>query len=195
MNPIPIPLRLHDEPDDAEKVKATLLHPELLPDINTPQPSPGLVAPSEYIAGPVDEKRPMRMPEPQLASDLGTNRMSGTEPPPAYEPTPGEGSSSGANTPIESVVSNAGDRQRLLRRAESFRNEADEADKRRARLKREYEAARRNREHWAAFRLKYEMDRAEKETRELHAKAARRFYRGTSSMSALGRVHGVDNGV
>ena len=65
----------------------------------------------------------------------------------------------------------------------------------RARLKREYEAARRNREHWAAFRLKYEMDRAEKETRELHAKAARRFYRGTSGKPLLGRMHGADDGV
>lgn len=179
VNPIPIPIRVHERPgdDDAEQVKASLLHPELLPDINTPQPSPGLVPPAQYLPSPVDEKRPasMRMPEPQLASDIGTSRMSTTEPPPAYEPTPG---TIEENTPEGSVISNAADRTRLLHRAESFRNDAEEADKRRAALKREYEDARRRRDHWNAFRLKHEMDRAEKERRELHAKAARRFFQG-----------------
>ncbi|TBU45768.1 hypothetical protein BD309DRAFT_955367 [Dichomitus squalens] len=191
--PLPIPVRLHArDADDAEQVTASLLHPGLLPDIPTPQPSPGVVVPVEYLPSPSpeDEKRPlpirMSMPEPQVApvltSDLGLgggSRMSASEPPPAYEQTPGqqEEDESGENTPAASVISNAADRQRLLQRAESLRSVADEADKRRSRLKREYEEARRNRENWTAFRLKHEMDRAEKETRELHAKAARRFYR------------------
>ncbi|KAI0745953.1 hypothetical protein C8Q76DRAFT_705560 [Earliella scabrosa] len=175
VTPIPIPLRLHDRrvDDDAEQVKASLLHPELLPDINTPQPSPGLVPPAQYLPSPVDEKRAIRMPEPQLHSDVGTTRMSASEPPPAYEPTPGEADD---DTPAGSVVSNAGDRQRLLQRAESLRSIADQTDKRRTQLRRELEAARRNRDWWGAFRIKHEMARAEKETRELHAKAARRFY-------------------
>ncbi|KAI0744147.1 hypothetical protein C8Q80DRAFT_1185313 [Daedaleopsis nitida] len=163
VTPIPIPLRLYDRgDDDAEQVKASLLHPELLPDINTPQPSPGI-------------KQAIRMPEPHVhnPSDVGTSRLSTAEPPPAYEPTPG---TVDEDTPAGSVISNLGDRQRLLQRAESLRTIADESDKRRGQLKRDYEAARRNRDWWGAFRLKHEMDRAEKETRELHAKAARRFY-------------------
>ena len=178
MNPIPIPLRVHErdqDPDDAAQVKAKLLHPELLPDINTPQPSPGLVPPAQFISSAADEKQRMRMPEPRLSSDIGASRLSGTEPPPAYEQTE---AGSGENTPAESVISYAGDRQKVIRRAESFRNDAAEADKRRARLKREFETARRERNHWAAFRLKHEMERAVQETRELHAKAARRFYHG-----------------
>ena len=103
-----------------------------------------------------------------------------SEPPPAYEHTPGqEEDGSGSNTPAGSIISHAGDRKRLLQRAESLRSTADDVDKRRSQLKRDYDAARRNREHWTAFRLKHEMERAEKETKELHAKAARRFYRGT----------------
>lgn len=108
--------------------------------------------------------------------------MTMSEPPPAYEQTPGEAEDgSGSNTPAQSVISHAGDRTRLLQRAESFRSTADEVDKRRAQLKRELEEARRYKDHWAAFRLKHEIDRAEKETKELHAKAARRFYQGASS--------------
>ena len=153
-----------------------------------------MVVPAQYLPSPSpeDEKSPLpiRMPEPQLAAadefGLGAgSRLSASEPPPAYEQTPGqqeEGEDgSGENTPAASVISNSGDRQRLLQRAESLRSVADEADKRRARLKREYEEARRNKEHWTAFRLKHEMDRAGKETRELHAKAARRFYQGALS--------------
>ena len=109
--------------------------------------------------------------------------MTMSEPPPAYEQTPGQAEDDGdsgnsSNTPAQSVISHAGDRTRLLQRAESFRSTADEVEKRRAQLKRELEEARRSRDHWAAFRLKHEVDRAEKETRELHAKAARRFYQG-----------------
>ncbi|KAI0779419.1 hypothetical protein C8Q74DRAFT_1258812 [Fomes fomentarius] len=174
--PIPIPIRLYDRgaEDDAEQVKASLLHPELLPDINTPQPSPGLVQPAQYLPSPVDEKAPIRMPEPQLHSDVGASRLSTSEPPPAYEHTPGEHDD---DTPGGSVISNLGDRQRLLQRAESLRSIADQSEKRRTQLRKELEAARRNREWWNAFRLKHEMDMAEKETREMHAKAARRFYR------------------
>lgn len=178
--PIPIPIRLYDRgaEDDAEQVKASLLHPELLPDINTPQPSPGLVSPTQYLPSPVDEKAPIRMPEPQLHSDVGASRLSTSEPPPAYEHTPGEQDD---DTPGGSVISNLGDRQRLLQRAESLRSIADQSEKRRTQLRKELEAARRNREWWNAFRLKHEMDMAEKETRDMHAKAARRFYRGMCS--------------
>ena len=200
--PLPIPIRLH-EPGaghDAEQVQASLLHPGLLPDIPTPQPSPGVVQPVEYLPSPSpeDEKAPLpiRMPEPDLSASAGTggnvgsgvgvgvggSRLTMSEPPPAYEQTPGEAEDgSGSNTPAQSVISHAGDRTRLLQRAESFRSTADEVDKRRAQLKRELEEARRYKDHWAAFRLKHEIDRAEKETKELHAKAARRFYQGASS--------------
>ncbi|KAI0692025.1 hypothetical protein C8T65DRAFT_670167 [Cerioporus squamosus] len=169
VNPIPIPIRVHERAaeDDAQQVQASL-HPELLPDISTPQPSPGLVAPAQYLPSPVDEKRPMRMPEPQPAvpSDVGTSRLSMSAPPPPYEHTPG-------TVPEEDEDTPAG---RLLQRAESFRSIADETDKRRQQLRREWQDAKRNREWWTAFRLKHEIDRAEKETKELHAKAARRFY-------------------
>ena len=104
--------------------------------------------------------------------------MTMTEPPPAYEQTPGQEEELDVNSPAQSVLSHAGDRQRLLQRAESFRGTADEVDKRRSQLRRELEDARRNRDHWTAFRLKHEVERAEKETKELHAKAARRFYQG-----------------
>lgn len=182
VNPIPIPIRVHERPeDDAEQVQA-YLHPELLPNINTPQPSPGLVPPAQYLPSPVDEKRPMQMPEPQpavpISSDVGTSRLSMSAPPPPYEHTPGTVPEDDENTPAGSVISNLGDRQRLLQRAESFRSIADESEKRRQQLKRDWQDAKRNREYWAAFRLKHEMDRAEKETKELHAKAARRFYQG-----------------
>ncbi|TFK91354.1 hypothetical protein K466DRAFT_515549 [Polyporus arcularius HHB13444] len=179
VNAIPIPIRVHERvaADYAEQVQASL-HPELLPDINTPQPSPGLVAPAQYLPSPVDEKRPMRMPEPEPAvpSDVGTSRLSMSAPPPPYEHTPGTIPEEDVNTPVESVISNVGDRQRLLQRAESFRSIADETERRRQQLKKEWQDAKRNREWWTAFRLKHEMDRAEKETKELHAKAARRFY-------------------
>ena len=102
-----------------------------------------------------------------------------SQPPPPYEPTPGENESQ-ADSPADSVISNVQDRERLLKRAETLRDKADETDKRRAVLKRAYEDARRTGQHWEAFRLKHEMDRAVQETRELHAKAARRFYQGAS---------------
>ncbi|KAM5540285.1 hypothetical protein V8D89_006104 [Ganoderma adspersum] len=191
----PLPIRLHAGEPDAEQVQASLLHPGLLPDIPTPQPSPGVVQPAEYLPSPSpeDEKAPLpiRMPEPDLSGGIGSgigigvdsgvggvegggSRMTMTEPPPAYEQTPGQ--EEDVDSPAQSVLSHSGDRQRLLQRAESFRSTADEVDKRRSRLRRELEDARRNRDHWGAFRLKHEVDRAEKETKELHAKAARRFY-------------------
>ncbi|KAI0675349.1 hypothetical protein C8Q78DRAFT_1075638 [Trametes maxima] len=184
INPVPIPIRLYERTPSAEEraqTQATLLHPELIPDINTPQPSPGLVPPAEYMqdSSPSRGKARMQMPEPELRSDVA--RTSITEPPPAYESTPGEkeektsqGGTDG--TPAASVISNAGDRSRLLHRAESYRSMADEEDKRRADLNRALQDARRNRDFWAAFRLKHEVDRAAHDARELHAKAARRFY-------------------
>ena len=211
----PLPIRLHppeaEAEADAAQVQASLLHPGLLPDIPTPQPSPGVVQPAEYLPSPSpeDEKAPLpiRMPEPDLSAapgsgvgvgvgsrvgvgsgvgvgaggvEEGGSRMTMTEPPPAYEQTPGQEEELDANSPAQSVLSHAGDRQRLLQRAESFRSTADEVDKRRSQLRRELEDARRNRDHWTAFRLKHEVERAEKETKELHAKAARRFYQGAS---------------
>ncbi|PIL35818.1 hypothetical protein GSI_01478 [Ganoderma sinense ZZ0214-1] len=203
----PLPIRIQEPEADAEQVQASLLHPGLLPDIPTPQPSPGVVQPAEYLPSPSPEDKkaplPIRMPEPDLSATLGAgagvgsggvgggggegNRMTMSEPPPAYEQTPGqEEMDSGSNTPAQSVLSHSGDRQRLLQRAESFRSTADEVDKRRARLKRELEEARRGRDHWAAFKLKHEVERAEKETQELHAKAARRFYQGASCVWLIG---------
>ncbi|KAI0373989.1 hypothetical protein BV20DRAFT_961901 [Pilatotrama ljubarskyi] len=182
VNPVPIPIRLYPRTPDAEdqaQTRAALLHPELIPDINTPQPSPALAPPAEYLQdmnpSPV-EQPPMRMPEPELRSDLA--RTSLTEPPPAYEHTPGENEEREASdgTPAASVISNVNDRSRLLQRAESLRSIADEADKRRTELNRALQDARRNKEYWTAFKLKHEMDRAAHDARELHAKAARRFY-------------------
>ncbi|KAI0823691.1 hypothetical protein BC628DRAFT_1411449 [Trametes gibbosa] len=187
VNPIPIPIRLYErntDPEDQAQTRAALLHPELIPDINTPQPSPGLVPPAEYLRDmtPAGAEPPVRMPQPDLHSDVG--RTSLTAPPP-YEYPIGEGDAGAADrasraesqgTPAESVVSNPDDRSHLLRRAESLRSIADEADKRRTALNRELQDARRNRDHWSAFRLKHEMDRAAHDARELHAKAARRFY-------------------
>ncbi|KAJ8472734.1 hypothetical protein ONZ51_g8331 [Trametes cubensis] len=174
INPIPIPIRVYERGDAEDQAQArnALLHPELIPDINTPQPSPGINPPAEFIQ---DNMRPgsssrmkMPMPEPARSSTM-------SQPPPPYEPTPGENESQ-ADSPADSIISNVQDRERLLKRAETLRDKADETDKRRAVLKRAYEDARRTGQHWEAFRLKHEMDRAVQETRELHAKAARRFY-------------------
>ncbi|KAH9858666.1 hypothetical protein C2E23DRAFT_891524 [Lenzites betulinus] len=190
-NYIPIPIRLYErtpDPEDQAQTRAALLHPELIPDINTPQPSPGLIPPAEYLHDinptPTRSEPPMRMPRPQpdFHSDLA--RTSTTAPPP-YEYPLGEGGGGAADriervdsegTPAASVISNVDDRSHLLRRAESLRSIADEADKRRTELNRELQDARRSRDHWSAFRLKHEMDRAAHDARELHAKAARRFY-------------------
>ncbi|KAI0775769.1 hypothetical protein BD413DRAFT_531378 [Trametes elegans] len=192
VNPVPIPIRVYErtpDADDRAQTQAALLHPELIPDINTPQPSPGLAPPAEYLLdmnpSPTTPQRSTKMPEPELRSDVA--RTSLTEPPPAYEPTPGETAAARGEagegdernsdgTPAGSVISNAHDRSRLLQRAESLRSIADEADKRRTELGRALQDARRNRDFWAAFRLKHEMDRAAHDARELHAKAARRFY-------------------
>ncbi|KAI0358495.1 hypothetical protein OH77DRAFT_1420892 [Trametes cingulata] len=182
VNPIPIPIRLYPRTPDVEdqaQTRAALLHPELIPDINTPQPSPGLAPPSEYLQdmnpSPV-EQPPMRMPEPEGRSDLA--RTSITEPPPAYEHTLGENEEREGSdgTPAGSIISNVNDRSRLLQRAESLRSIADEADKRRTELNKALQDARRNKQFWTAFKLKHEMDRAAHDARELHAKAARRFY-------------------
>ena len=160
--------------------------------------------PAEYLPSPSpeDEKAPfpIRMPEPDLSAAPGSgvgavggsgggavggggdggNRMTMSEPPPAYEQTPGQEERPDMKSLAPSVLSHAGDRQRLLQQALSFRSTADEVDKRRSQLRRELEDARRNRDHWTAFRLKHKLERAEKETKELHAKAARRFYQGAS---------------
>ncbi|KAI0630407.1 hypothetical protein C8Q77DRAFT_1219953 [Trametes polyzona] len=194
VNPIPIPIRVYErnsDADDQAQTRAALLHPELIPDINTPQPSPGLAPPAEYLQdmnpSPVRTEPLVRMPEPELASDMARTSISA---PPPYEYPIAEGTGDKAaagvgdrnslaesdGTPAASVISNVNDRSRLLQRAESLRSIADEADKRRTELGRELQEARRNRDFWAAFRLKHEMDRAAHDARELHAKAARRFY-------------------
>lgn len=190
VNPIPIPIRLYErnaDPEDQAQARAALLHPELIPDINTPQPSPGLIPPADYMQvmhpGP-GSTGPVRMPETEVRSDV---RTSITAPPPYEYPLDGGEGEGGENrlsqvesdgTPAASVISNVGDRTRLLQRAESLRSIADEADKRRAELGKQLQDARRNRDFWAAFRVKHEMDRAAHDARELHAKAARRFYQG-----------------
>ncbi|KAH9942414.1 uncharacterized protein BXZ73DRAFT_40879 [Epithele typhae] len=182
--PVPIPIRFQDS-DDSAQVRAALARPELIPDMQTPQPSPGINAPNQFIA---DDKKGKRRSGARASTTdaAAANRASGsrlsTEPPPAYERTPGDGEvqppeEPDDDTPGASVLSGDGDRQRLLQRAESLRTDADVADKRRAQLRKELETAKRSQDHWAAFRLKHEMARAEKETKELHAKAARRFYR------------------
>ncbi|EIW63262.1 uncharacterized protein TRAVEDRAFT_161434 [Trametes versicolor FP-101664 SS1] len=188
VNPIPIPIRLYErnaDHEDQAQARAALLHPELIPDINTPQPSPGLIPPADYMQnmhpGP-GSTGPVHMPEPEVRSDV---RTSITAPPPYEYPLDGGEGEGGENrlsqvesdgTPAGSVISNVNDRTRLLQRAESLRSIADEADKRRAELGKQLQDARRNRDFWAAFRVKHEMDRAAHDARELHAKAARRFY-------------------
>ncbi|KAI8992979.1 hypothetical protein BD414DRAFT_482941 [Trametes punicea] len=183
MNQIPIPIRVYErdpDPEDQARAREALLHPELIPDITTPQPSPGLFPPADYRqdADPSQDgadEPPPKMPEPEPA------RSSMSQPPPPYEQTPGENAeererAGSEGTPAASVISNVNDRERLLQRAESLRSDADKADKRRTELKRKLEDARRNGQFWEAFRLKQEMERAAHEVRELHAKAAKRFY-------------------
>ncbi|OBZ71007.1 hypothetical protein A0H81_09135 [Grifola frondosa] len=165
--PIPIPIRPPSDIPEAEE-QANISFP--IPDIPTPQPTPDLVPSAQFI------------PEIPIHADPETGGNIGTTAPPPYEPTPGEAPEETSHTDSdemrESVISGRS-RGAIIAKAEDMRKRADEEEKTRARLHREYEDAKRNHEYYMAFRLKVERDAADREAHALHEKAARRFWRGT----------------
>lgn len=80
---------------------------------------------------------------------------------------------------LESVISGHS-RNSIVTRADTLRSQADLEEKTSAALKMQYERARQEGDYWAAFRLKVERDKAEQNAKQLHEKAAKRYFKGSS---------------
>lgn len=170
--PIPIPMRPTyevTEEDGAQVV--TFPVPSLdLPEIPDPQPSPNPPIPTGFV------------PDIPTPMDDGTRTVLGRgitrSPPPKYEVTPRSLAKELAEDNESSISGHS--RQSIVTRADTLRSQAELVEKTRTDLHRRYEQARRDGDYWAAFRLKVEQDRAEQTAKQLHDKAARRYWKGLS---------------
>ncbi|KAH9947001.1 hypothetical protein B0H21DRAFT_692839 [Amylocystis lapponica] len=163
--PIPIPLRPMTTHDNASTAT-------LRADVKDPLPSPGI---------PPPEGQMPNIPGPEDAEGTGAIR----DPPPVYEEPIAEGPDEkekekddtlSEGTRAESLISGHS-RNSIIAHADILRQQAIEEEKQRAALRRELEQARRDHDYWKAFRLKVESEEKDQAAQQLHAKAARRYFK------------------
>ncbi|CCL98661.1 uncharacterized protein FIBRA_00663 [Fibroporia radiculosa] len=160
--PIPIPLR----PSSRHLDPLVSVPPEL----GDPLPTPSIAPP----AGEMPD-----IPTPDDVDAAMTERGTGNRsPPPSYDQmdTKFPDNVSVAESQAPSVISEHS-HGALVSRADTLRKEAVELDATRAKLKREYDAANRDKDFWLAFRLKVEHDRAAQNAQAMHARAERRYFK------------------
>ncbi|KAL6300455.1 hypothetical protein BKA93DRAFT_829049 [Sparassis latifolia] len=170
--PIPIRLRPVPEEPDTSGEGSTITFPQ--PDIIDPQPSPAIQPPlaeMPIIPGPEDGE--MAAAEPSTALDDADRG-----PPPSYTQAQADDSPDNVSekTAAESVISGHS-KSIIVAKADELRKQAAEEEVLRARLRRECSEARRNHQYWKAFQLNVEIKEAEENAKQLHAKAARRYYK------------------
>ncbi|KAJ3538305.1 hypothetical protein NM688_g6540 [Phlebia brevispora] len=150
------------------------------------------------LADPSPPAASVSMPEPQPATvgavplaeipsipTLEDAPHQGDEHPPSYpEATGGDaarGDALAADTEShiddESVITTTGEKPAIIQKADELRKQAKEKEKERDRIRAELHEARREKRHFDAFRLEIDYEEAQHSVEQLHAKAARRFYR------------------
>jgi len=140
--------------------------------------------PAPFSAPPIAEMPSIPTPDDVDADADGarTERGIGTRsPPPSYPGMESEGGAADNASIAESEgtapsVITTHSRSALVSRADTLRKEAEQLEAARSRLRQEQEAARRDKDYWAVFRLKVELDRVEQNAKQLHAKAERRYF-------------------
>ncbi|OCH93727.1 hypothetical protein OBBRIDRAFT_789931 [Obba rivulosa] len=167
---VPIPFRSSqgNALDDGQEMTVPLS----LIDLAGPN-TPGVVPPEADMPSIPDQvEREGAEPVGEPSADKPSN------PPPPYENpiAVAEDKPRYDDTPSESVISGHS-RNEIIKKADALRDEAQQAEKKRSQLKMQQEQARASGQIWEAFRLKVEYDQTERSARQLHEKAARRYYK------------------
>ncbi|PCH36144.1 hypothetical protein WOLCODRAFT_126773 [Wolfiporia cocos MD-104 SS10] len=171
----PIPIRLRPISDDDLGADPPLepLEPEPIPVLPPQEEEPGAGGNEGYSGKEAgDDPGKGKAGSSQVERDEA-NRS----PPPPYPPEPDledipDDPSEGTAASVITAHTHSG----IVRRADTLREQADALEANRKWLEREWQEAQRGGEHWRAFQLKVERDQAEVTSRELHAKAERRYY-------------------
>jgi len=168
----PIPIRPpgvdHFYMDDSESQTINL--PQLS-ELFPPLPSPGLLPPVSDI--PV-----IPTPDDRSGEMLPNRDSLNVSPPPQYEePIRDEPREHISDPPSDNESAVTGhSRTSIIVRAEDFRRQAQAQELERDQLKNALKEAERDGKHFEVIKLAVELEEADAQARQLHAKASRRFY-------------------